>query len=221
MFNGDWQNAAYDKDLAGNVGFFVFPSATDGGPVAAMSAPLTYGIAAKAKNADCAAFFLNWVATNETARQIDVTVGGSNPGGPTDLAIPPAARGLGHQRDACRRRRRRQGERRDGLHRERHRQHLRAGLDTGAAEAGRRQADAGGLLKAVQAEYEKRTRPVTERRGPTRWLTASSESTNASPRLQPCGPRACAGSAGPISSAGSSSPPRSSCTRRSCWSRCC
>jgi raffinose/stachyose/melibiose transport system substrate-binding protein len=93
MFNGDWQDAAYDKDFAGNVGFFVFPSATDGGPVAAMSAPLTYGIAAKAKNADCAAFFLNWVATNDAARQVDVTVGGSNPGGPTDLAIPPAATG--------------------------------------------------------------------------------------------------------------------------------
>lgn len=93
MFNGDWQNAVYDTDLADNVGFFVFPSATDGGPVAAMSAPLTYGIAANAKNADCAASFFNWVATNEVARQIDVTVGGSNPGGPTDLAIPPAAEG--------------------------------------------------------------------------------------------------------------------------------
>ncbi len=33
------------------------------------------------------------MATNETARQIDVTVGGSNPGGPTDLAVPPAAAG--------------------------------------------------------------------------------------------------------------------------------
>jgi raffinose/stachyose/melibiose transport system substrate-binding protein len=93
MFNGDWQDAAYDKDFAGNVGFFVFPSGTDGGSVAAMSAPLTYGIAAKAKNADCAAFFLNWVATNDAARQVDVTVGGSNPGGPTELAIPPAAAG--------------------------------------------------------------------------------------------------------------------------------
>ena len=93
MFNGDWQDAAYDKDAPGNVGFFVFPSATDAGPVAAMSAPLTYGIAAKAKNADCAAFFLNWVATNAAARQVDVNVGGSNPGGPTDLAIPPAAAG--------------------------------------------------------------------------------------------------------------------------------
>jgi raffinose/stachyose/melibiose transport system substrate-binding protein len=93
MFNGDWQDAAYDTAAPGNVGFFVFPSATDGGSVAAMSAPLTYGIAAKAKNADCAAFFLNWVATNPAARQVDVSVGGSNPGGPTDLAIPPAAAG--------------------------------------------------------------------------------------------------------------------------------
>lgn len=93
MFNGDWQDAAYDTDFKGNAGFFVFPSATAGGPVAAMSAPLTYGIAAKAKNADCAAAFLNWVATNASARQIDVAVGGSNPGGPTDLAIPPAATG--------------------------------------------------------------------------------------------------------------------------------
>ena len=93
MFNGDWQNAVYDKDLAGNIGFFVFPSGTAGGPVAAMSAPLTYGIAATAKHADCAAAFFNWVATNPTARQIDVAIGGSNPGGPTDLAIPPAAAG--------------------------------------------------------------------------------------------------------------------------------
>jgi raffinose/stachyose/melibiose transport system substrate-binding protein len=93
MFNGDWQNATYDKDLSGNVGFFVFPPADASGKLAAMSAPLTYGIGANAKNADCAAFFFNWVATNETARQIDVTVGGSNPGGPTDLAVPPAAGG--------------------------------------------------------------------------------------------------------------------------------
>jgi len=38
----------------------------------------------------CAAFFLNWVATNPAARQIDVTVGGSNPGGPADATMPNA-----------------------------------------------------------------------------------------------------------------------------------
>ncbi len=92
-FNGDWQNAGYDKDLSGNVGFFVMPPAQAGGNPAAMSAPLTYGIAAKAKNADCAAFFLNWVASNPSARQIDVTVGGSNPGGPADATMPSVAAG--------------------------------------------------------------------------------------------------------------------------------
>lgn len=93
IFNGDWENATYDGEMAGNVGFFVFPALEDGGALAAMSAPLTYGIAADAVNADCAAFFFNWVATNEEARQIDVTVGGSNPGGPADLPIPPVAEG--------------------------------------------------------------------------------------------------------------------------------
>jgi raffinose/stachyose/melibiose transport system substrate-binding protein len=93
MFNGDWQNAVYDKDLPDKVGFFVFPPAEADGNMAAMSAPLTYGIATNAANADCAASFFNWVATNETARQIDVAVGGSNPGGPTDLPVPPAAEG--------------------------------------------------------------------------------------------------------------------------------
>lgn len=92
-FNGDWQNAGYDTDLPGNVGFFLMPPADEGGPYAAMSAPLTFGIAAKAKSPDCAAFFLNWVATNPTAREINVAVGGSNPGGPTDATMPSVTEG--------------------------------------------------------------------------------------------------------------------------------
>src|SRR5512147_1743385 len=92
-FNGDWQNADYDKNMTGNTGFFVMPPADASGKPAAMSAPLTYGIAAKAKNADCAAFFFNWVASNDKAREIDVAVGGSNPGGPTDLAVPQGKAG--------------------------------------------------------------------------------------------------------------------------------
>lgn len=92
-FNGDWQNAGYDTDLPGNVGFFLMPPAEAGGAPAAMSAPLTFGIAANAKNADCAAFFLNWVASNDEARKIDVSVGGSNPGGPADATMPAVAEG--------------------------------------------------------------------------------------------------------------------------------
>lgn len=92
-FNGDWQNAGYDTDLPGNVGFFLMPPAEAGGGFAAMSAPLTFGIAAKAAHPDCAAFFFNWVATNDVARQIDVSVGGSNPGGPADATMPDVAPG--------------------------------------------------------------------------------------------------------------------------------
>jgi raffinose/stachyose/melibiose transport system substrate-binding protein len=92
-FNGDWQNAGYSEDMPGNVGFFVMPPMEAGGQPAAMSGPLTYGIAATAKHGDCAAFFLNWIATNETARQINVDIGGSSPGGPADLPIPTVPEG--------------------------------------------------------------------------------------------------------------------------------
>ncbi|GAB4517271.1 MAG: extracellular solute-binding protein [Anaerolineae bacterium] len=93
IFNGDWQNAGYDTDLPENVGFFLMPPAEADGAPAAMSAPLTFGIAANAVNADCAAFFLNWVATDDAAREIGVTVGGSNPGGPSGLEMPAVADG--------------------------------------------------------------------------------------------------------------------------------
>lgn len=93
IFNGDWQNAGYDTDMPGNTGFFLMPPADASGSPAAMSAPLTYGIAATAKNADCAAFFFNWVASNDEARQINVTIGGSNPGGPSGLVMPSVAPG--------------------------------------------------------------------------------------------------------------------------------
>jgi raffinose/stachyose/melibiose transport system substrate-binding protein len=88
IFDGDWESGNLDKQMAGNVGFFLMPSATQDGPQAAMSAPLTYGISAKAANPDCAAFFLNWVATNKEARTIGVEVGGSRPMGPADAYMP-------------------------------------------------------------------------------------------------------------------------------------
>jgi len=92
-FDGDWESANLDKQMAGKVGFFLMPPLQAGGKQAAMSAPLTFGISDKAKNADCAAFFLNWVATNQKAREIDVTVGGSHPLGPPDAYMPPTTAG--------------------------------------------------------------------------------------------------------------------------------
>ncbi|MBG6066909.1 ABC transporter substrate-binding protein [Micromonospora ureilytica] len=91
MFNGDWESANLDKSMPGNVGFFLFPTESPGGKHVAMSAPNTFGVSAKAKNPDAAAYFLNWVHTNAKAREISVTVGGSSPGGPSDLPVPSAA----------------------------------------------------------------------------------------------------------------------------------
>ncbi|MFI6636755.1 ABC transporter substrate-binding protein [Nonomuraea fuscirosea] len=91
MFNGDWESGNLDKQMAGNVGFTLMPPAEQGGKRAAMSAPLTFGIAANAKNADCAAFFLNWVATDKRAREIGVEIGGSRPMGPADAYMPDVA----------------------------------------------------------------------------------------------------------------------------------
>jgi raffinose/stachyose/melibiose transport system substrate-binding protein len=93
MFNGDWESGNLDKQMPGDVGFFVMPPREEGGEQAAMSAPLTFGISARAKNADCSAFFLNWVATDKRARQIDVEVGGSHPMGPADAFMPPVKKG--------------------------------------------------------------------------------------------------------------------------------
>jgi raffinose/stachyose/melibiose transport system substrate-binding protein len=93
MFDGDWESGNLDKLMPRKVGFFLMPTLKAGQPHTAMSAPLTYGIAAKAPHADCAAFFFNWVATNPAARKLNVKVGGSNPGGPANLPVPGQKKG--------------------------------------------------------------------------------------------------------------------------------
>ncbi len=88
IFNGDWESGNLDAQMPGNAGFFLMPPLEEGGQLGAMSAPLTYGVSANAANPDCAAFFLNWVATDETARTIDIEIGGSHPMGPIDAYMP-------------------------------------------------------------------------------------------------------------------------------------
>ena len=156
MFNGDWQNASYDTEMPGNVGFFLFPPAEAGGKLAAMSAPLTYGIAANAKNADCAAFFFNWVATQRDRAPDQRRHRRLEPRWSDRPARAVGCRGFGHQRDAGCRQRGRRGQRRDGLHRQRDGRDLRPGLDARAPEDGRRPSRTPpDSSKAVQAEYEK------------------------------------------------------------------
>ena len=219
MFNGDWQNATYDKDLPGNVGFFVFPPAEAGGNVAAMSAPLTYGIATNAKNADCAAFFFNWVATNETARQINVDIGGSNPGGPTDLPVPSAAEGSVTNETLAAGNEVAKDNGGDGLHRERHGLHLRPGLDAGTAEAGRRPAGCCRPPEGGPGRVREGTQPLihaADEAGPRSAIARSPVRTPVGGR--PADPLA-RGSAGRPWSAGCSWPRPSSCTASSSCSR--
>jgi raffinose/stachyose/melibiose transport system substrate-binding protein len=93
MFNGDWESGTLDKQMPGDVGFFMMPPAQAGGRSAAMSAPLAFGISSRAEHADCAAFFLNWVATDARARDIAVQVGGSHPMGLADAHMPAVRQG--------------------------------------------------------------------------------------------------------------------------------
>lgn len=93
IFSGDWESGNLDTQMPGEAGFFLMPPVEEGGTQGAMSAPLTYGIAAGAENPDCAAFFLNWIATNEDARTVTVEVGGSHPMGPADAFMPEVAPG--------------------------------------------------------------------------------------------------------------------------------
>jgi raffinose/stachyose/melibiose transport system substrate-binding protein len=93
IFNGDWESGNLDSQMSGNVGFFLMPPVDEGGVFGAMSAPLTYGISANAANPDCAAFFLDWIATNDDARTIAVEIGGSHPMGPADAFMPEVAEG--------------------------------------------------------------------------------------------------------------------------------
>jgi raffinose/stachyose/melibiose transport system substrate-binding protein len=91
-FNGTWQNATYDGS-PDDIGFFLFPPATEGGAHGSMGVPVTFGISATAANPDCAAFFFDWVGTNPEARAINVNVAGSAPIGPADLPVPTVEEG--------------------------------------------------------------------------------------------------------------------------------
>ncbi|MEU4292640.1 extracellular solute-binding protein [Kribbella sp. NPDC026596] len=91
--SGNWQAPGLDKAGAGQFGFFLFPAGEAGGPSYAMTAAANLGIPAKSSHADVAAAFLDFVQTNEKARQDTVTLGGLVPAGPSDAAAPTAPAG--------------------------------------------------------------------------------------------------------------------------------
>lgn len=92
-YSGNWSAAGLDQAAPGDFGFFPFPPATAGGKYAAMSAPNSYVIPAKAKHADVAAAFLDWANTSTEARDSIVKLGSLAAGGPSNLPVPNAPPG--------------------------------------------------------------------------------------------------------------------------------
>ncbi|MBM7507970.1 ABC-type glycerol-3-phosphate transport system substrate-binding protein [Nocardioides salarius] len=88
MFNGDWESANLDESMGADVGFFLMPPVEEGNAPVAMGAPNTYAVPAKSDHRDEVAFFLDWIHTNEEARDILVNQGGAAPGGPASLPLP-------------------------------------------------------------------------------------------------------------------------------------
>ncbi|MFD1713817.1 ABC transporter substrate-binding protein [Amnibacterium flavum] len=94
MWDGNWDAGNVETALGkGGAEFFLMPPASDGGKYVAMGAGNTFTIPAKSKNADATAFFLNWIATNDKARQIVVDVTGASPGGDPAQAVPTVEEG--------------------------------------------------------------------------------------------------------------------------------
>ncbi|MCY3634385.1 MAG: extracellular solute-binding protein [bacterium] len=93
MFNGSWAAATLDESMGGNAGFFLMPPLAEGNPPVAMGASLTIVIPLRASHPDEAAFFFDWIHTNQTARQIIADTTGTSPGGPPDLPVPESEPG--------------------------------------------------------------------------------------------------------------------------------
>ncbi|KQM57489.1 ABC transporter substrate-binding protein [Agreia sp. Leaf210] len=94
MWDGNWDAQNVETGLgAGNAEFFLMPPAEADSKHVAMGAGNTFTIPAKSKNADATAFFLNWIVTNDKARQIVVDVTGSSPGGDPTQALPTVEKG--------------------------------------------------------------------------------------------------------------------------------
>ncbi|MCE7082617.1 ABC transporter substrate-binding protein [Streptomyces sp. ST2-7A] len=87
-FNGNWEAATYQEALGEDVAFFLVPPVNEGDGHVAMGAANSFSVAAKSPHVNEVAYFLNWIHTDPTARQIVVDVTGASPGGDPALPMP-------------------------------------------------------------------------------------------------------------------------------------
>jgi len=92
-FNGNWAAADTQAKMGENVDFFLVPPVDEGGKHVAMGAANSFSVAAGSKHLNEIVFFLNWIHTNDKARQIVTDVTGASPGGDPAQALPEVAPG--------------------------------------------------------------------------------------------------------------------------------
>ena len=92
-FNGNWAAADTQAKMGDDVSFFLVPPVEEGGNHVAMGAANSFSVAAGSKHLNEIVFFLNWIHTNDKARQIVTDVTGAAPGGDPSQAQPKVAAG--------------------------------------------------------------------------------------------------------------------------------
>lgn len=92
-FNGNWAAADTQAKMGENVAFFLVPPAVEGGNHVAMGAANSFSVAAGSDNLNEIVYFLNWIHTDPTARQIVTDVTGAAPGGDPAQEQPEVAPG--------------------------------------------------------------------------------------------------------------------------------
>ena len=92
-FNGNWAAADTQAKMGDDVTFFLMPPAEKGGKHVAMGAGNSFSVAANSKHLNEIIFFLNWIHTNDKARQIVTDITGASPGGDPAQSLPVVAPG--------------------------------------------------------------------------------------------------------------------------------
>lgn len=91
--SGNWQAPVLQEAGGGEIGFFLFPPDDAGEPFTAMTAAGVLAIPTRSDEPDAAAAFLDFIQTDDGARQSTLDLLGLPPGGPEDASLPDSEPG--------------------------------------------------------------------------------------------------------------------------------
>lgn len=92
-FNGNWAAADTQAKMGDSATFFLVPPVEKDGRHVAMGAGNSFSVAAGSDNLNETIFFLNWIHSNDAARQIVTDITGAAPGGNPSQKQPAVAAG--------------------------------------------------------------------------------------------------------------------------------